>query len=75
MIDLVEPVHGINAIAVEDKTEITSANGQRISLNDVKPGMVIQASGQADGNGAVLASKIRIMTGASPLPAVRPTPN
>lgn len=75
VIDLVESVHGINAVAVDDKTEITSVDGKRTGLNDVKPGMIIQASGQADGHGAVLASKVRIMTVASPLPAARPTPN
>lgn len=75
VIDLVEPVHGINAVAVDDKTEISSADGKRGGLEEIKPGMVIQASGQADGHGAVLANKIRILTAPSPLPAARPSPN
>ncbi|MGI5835568.1 MAG: hypothetical protein ACOX87_03620 [Chloroflexota bacterium] len=75
VIDLVEQVHGIDSVAVGDKTEITSADGKQVGLNDIKPGMVIQASGQADGNGAVLANTIRIITGASPIPTARPTPS
>ncbi len=68
VIDLVEPVHGIAVVAVDEKTEITSADGERKALQDIRAGMVIQASGGADGNGAVLATKIRILTGPSPLP-------
>lgn len=75
VIDLVEPVHGIDVVAVDDDTEITSADGKQVDFEDIKPGIVIQASGQADGHGAVLASMIRIVTGASPLPAARPTPS
>ena len=74
VIELVEPVHGIAGVALDDKTEITSADGKRLGLQDIKPGVVIQASGQADGNGGVLADKIRILTGPTPLPAARPTP-
>ena len=68
VIDLVEPVHGIAVVAVDEKTEVTSADGERKALQDVQPGVVIQASGGADGNGAVLATTIRILTGPSPLP-------
>jgi len=68
VIVLVEPVHGLDTVAVTDQTEIEALDGSRRQMVDVHPGVVIQAAGTPSGSGSVLASKVRILTGPSPLP-------
>ncbi|MHB0870800.1 MAG: hypothetical protein ACYC66_10885 [Chloroflexota bacterium] len=68
VITFVEPVHGIGSVALTDSTEIVGPDGAPRGLQDVKPGVVIQVAGEAGGSGAVLASKIRILTAPSPIP-------
>ncbi len=61
VIDFEEPVHGFSEVALLDETQIVGADGSIRSLQDIKPGMVIQASGAADGHGGILARTIRIV--------------
>lgn len=68
VITFAEPVHGFESVALAEGAEIVGADGSPRTLQDIKPGMVIQASGSAGGSGSVLARKIRILTGPSPLP-------
>jgi len=75
VIEFLEPVHGIDAAAVDDKTTITTAEGKRVELSEIKPGMVVQTSGTPDGHGAVLATSVRILTAPSPMPTAKPSPN
>ncbi|MCL4370563.1 MAG: hypothetical protein M1380_06615 [Chloroflexi bacterium] len=68
VITLVEPVHGLESVALTDKTQVEAADGSPRTLQDVKPGVVIQAGGTAGGSNSVLASKVRILTAPSPIP-------
>ena len=68
VIVLVEPVHGLDTVAITERTEIESVDGSRRQMGDVQPGVVIQVAGTPSGSGSVLASKVRILTGPSPLP-------
>ncbi len=62
VIDFEEPVHGFSEVALLDETQIVGADGSRRSLQDIRPGTVIQASGAADGHGGILARTIRIVS-------------
>ena len=68
VITLVEPVHGLESIAITDKTQFVAADGSPSTLQDVKPGEVIQAAGTTGGSNSVLATTVRIFTAPSPIP-------
>ncbi len=68
VITLVEPVHGLGSVTLTDQTKIVAADGSPRTMQDIKPGVVIQAAGTADGSGSVLASEVRILTAPSPIP-------
>ncbi|MGE5620527.1 MAG: hypothetical protein ACM3US_14870 [Sphingomonadaceae bacterium] len=71
VITFVQPVHGLSSVALTDVTEITGPDGGPRTLQDVKPGVVIQVAGEAGGSEAVRASKVRILTAPSPIPAAQ----
>ncbi len=62
VIELTETVEGFGSVALKDKTEIISKDNSAKALTDLKPGMKIEAVGQAGGSGAVLADQIRVLT-------------
>ena len=68
VVTLVEPVHGLDRVAVTEQTKIEAADGSPRSLQDIKPGMVIQVAGTSEHTGSVLASLVRILTAPSPIP-------
>lgn len=62
VITFVEAVHGFQDVALIDGTQIVGPDGSPRTLQDVQPGMVIQASGWANGSGGVIAQRVRIVS-------------
>ena len=61
-----EPVHGFTGIDLRENTQIVSSEGAPRTLQDIQPGMVVQASGGAGGTGTVVATRVRLVSGPSP---------
>jgi len=61
IIMLAEAVEGFDVVALTDESELISASGGEATLQDIRPGMRIKASGQAGESGALLAKKVLIV--------------
>jgi hypothetical protein len=61
IIDLSEPVQGIQTIALVAETKILSASGQEIDLRSIEPGTQVQAWGQPGADGGLIASQIKVV--------------
>ena len=59
---------GLTTIAVANSASISDFSGKFVSLEEIRPGMLIEVTGQATTTGPVLATEIRIMT-----PSAAPT--
>ncbi|HEX2988624.1 MAG TPA: hypothetical protein VHS06_10700 [Chloroflexota bacterium] len=68
VITFVEAVHGFEDVALTDSTQIIGPDGSSRTLQDIQPGMVVQAAGWANGSGAVIAKSVKIISGPTPLP-------
>jgi hypothetical protein len=61
IITLQEPVESISVIALTEESELASSDGEEITLQDIQPGMTIQASGEPGDSGALLARQVRLL--------------
>jgi hypothetical protein len=61
VITLQEPVQGFDAVALTDASEILSAEGQAATLDDVLPGMALEATGTPGQAGALLADRVHLL--------------
>lgn len=70
VIALAESVQGISAIALTEATAIVGAADSPRQLQDIGRGMVIEATGRVGSPGALLATRVRILSavGATPTP-------
>ena len=59
-------VHGFSTVTLGSDVQIVSVDGSPRTLQDIKPGNLIQSAGQAVGSGVVLATKIRILPAQAP---------
>jgi hypothetical protein len=55
-----ESVHGFTRVTIVEDTEIVSADGVPVGMEDIGPGTVIQATGAPDGDGGVIARSVRV---------------
>jgi hypothetical protein len=60
IITLAEPVEGFEVVALTEGSELVSASGGEATLQDIRPGMQIKASGQAGEGGALLAEQVLV---------------
>ena len=60
-IHLAEQVHGFTTITLGPGVQIVSVDGSPMTLQDIKPGNMIQSDGQAVGSDTVLATRIRVL--------------
>lgn len=56
-----EPVQGLDVIALTDETEMLSAAGDKVTLQEIRPGMRVQASGRTGSRSSLLAKQARIL--------------
>jgi hypothetical protein len=68
IITLAEPVEGFEVVALTEQTKLVSPSGGEATLQDVRRGMRIQASGQAGESGALLAEVVLILSDEAPAP-------
>jgi len=61
---------GPEVVALTEQTKLVSPSGGEATLQDVRPGMRIQASGQAGESGALLAEVVLILSDEAPAPVV-----
>ena len=61
IIMLAEAVEGFEVVALTEESELVSASGGEATLQDIRPGMRIKASGQAGEAGALLAEQVLVM--------------
>jgi len=61
LIMLTEPVEGFDAVALTGESELINADGGEARLQEIKPGMYVQASGKPGGSSALLARKVFIL--------------
>ena len=66
VIMLTQPVQGFEHVALTDDTELVFADGSGATLQDMRPGTAIQASGQAGEAGTLLAERVLILPDATP---------
>ncbi len=59
-----EPAHGMSLVALTYQTEIVAADGSPREPEDLQPGMVIRVEGGPSESGTVLATRVRIVSGA-----------
>ncbi|MBI4787188.1 MAG: hypothetical protein HY782_09100 [Chloroflexi bacterium] len=59
---------GFTTVVVADAATISDTNSNVVSLENVRPGMLIQISGQTTTAGALLANEVRVLT-----PSAAPT--
>jgi hypothetical protein len=71
-ITLAEGVDGFEVVALTKQTKLVSPDGGEATLQDVRPGMRIQASGEAGESGALLADVVLILPEGAPAPAGPP---
>ena len=60
VIMLAEPVEGFDVVALTEESELVFAGGGKATLRDIRPGMRIQASGQAGEGSTLLAKEVLI---------------
>jgi len=60
IIMLAEPAEGFDVVALTEESELVFAGGGKATLRDIRPGMRIQASGQAGEGSALLAKEVLI---------------
>lgn len=60
IITLAEPAEGFEVVALTEESELVSASGGEATLQDIRPGMQIKASGQAGEGGALLAEQVLV---------------
>jgi len=58
---LQEPVQGFAAIALTAEATLTAADGSELLLRDLRPGMTVQASGEAGESDALLAREVIVL--------------
>lgn len=58
LITLKDPVEGIHVLALNENCELTSSIGDEVKLQDIQPGMTVQASGQQGESDALLTSLV-----------------
>jgi hypothetical protein len=68
VITLAEAVGPFEVVALTEETKLVSASGGEATLQDVRPEMRIQASGQAGESGALLAEVVLILSDEAPAP-------
>lgn len=61
VIQLEQPVEGINSIALTDKTKIISVNGEETGLQSITHGAQIQATGKMGSPGSLVAIQIALL--------------
>jgi len=63
IIMLKEPVEGFRVIALAENCALRSSSGEEIELNDIQPGMKIQASGQGQmgESDALIANSVQVL--------------
>lgn len=61
IIVLREPMQGFSDLALTQDTKLVSAEGLDITLREVRPAMVIQATGRPGAHGTLLPDEVRIL--------------
>ncbi len=61
IITLTEAVEGFQVVALTEESELTFASDGEATLQDIRPGMRIKASGQPGESGALLAEQVLVM--------------
>ncbi|MGC9468748.1 MAG: hypothetical protein ACP5HS_09160 [Anaerolineae bacterium] len=60
VITLVDAANGIRTIALTEECQLVSAEGATMTLNEVRPGMLVEASGQRGETGVLIASRVHV---------------
>lgn len=71
VITLNESVNDFSMIALTEKSELASENGDEITLRDIQPGMTIQAAGQPGDSNTLLANQVLVLN-STPMPSNNP---
>ena len=61
IVTLAEVVNGVRVVALTEESELLGADGAEIALREVKPGMIIEATGRRREAEALLASQVRVV--------------
>ncbi len=62
LIMLEAPAEGMETIALTEASELSAADGRAITLYDIRPGLMIEASGQAGQSNALIAQHVHLLT-------------
>ena len=62
IVSLAPPVHGLSVVNTTGTTVVLAKDGRSIlAVANLQPGMTIQVTGPADGQGGVIAQKIKVI--------------
>ncbi|MBN1658024.1 MAG: hypothetical protein JXA93_06455, partial [Anaerolineae bacterium] len=61
IVTFVQAVDGVSVVALTEGSELVGADGAGIALREVRPGVIIEATGQRGKADALLASQVRVV--------------